>query len=342
MEDTFYRCPLTNLIFHDPVVADDGYIYEYLAIIHWLAKKNTSPITGEKIGDSLQPVKHFSNMVNKYLEYNPHLIDDKFFNKKPYYLFKDEFISSVLKNDFSKLIGYTNIIINDTLWTDEESSTICAYLFINCEDNDIIKNIIDNSIDYDMEDDNGTRPIHLACKYSNKTIIEHLIEKNVNIDCEDTNGNKPIHYITKHQQDSSSITKYFIAKDQIMDTFNEDGLLPIHLVTQNMTCWENIQPFLDSNCNLNIASKNGLKPLHYICRDCSNPLIIKKFISLDIDLESATEDGNNMACDELIYSNKSLDKLEKQKLVYYYLNMLFQKVNVVDSYMNNNSPILEI
>lgn len=39
------RCPITNAIFEDPVVGDDGHTYERRAITDWLAKNATSPIT---------------------------------------------------------------------------------------------------------------------------------------------------------------------------------------------------------------------------------------------------------------------------------------------------------
>lgn len=41
------RCPITDEIFEDPVVGDDGHTYERKAIINWLSKNATSPITRE-------------------------------------------------------------------------------------------------------------------------------------------------------------------------------------------------------------------------------------------------------------------------------------------------------
>ena len=41
------RCPITDEIFEDPVVGDDGHTYERKAIIDWLTKNATSPITRE-------------------------------------------------------------------------------------------------------------------------------------------------------------------------------------------------------------------------------------------------------------------------------------------------------
>ena len=41
-----FFCPITSEIMEDPVVTADGHTYERKAITAWLAKSNTSPMTG--------------------------------------------------------------------------------------------------------------------------------------------------------------------------------------------------------------------------------------------------------------------------------------------------------
>ncbi|CAF4150727.1 unnamed protein product [Adineta steineri] len=41
------KCPITDEIFDDPVIGDDGHTYERKAITEWLRKNRTSPITRE-------------------------------------------------------------------------------------------------------------------------------------------------------------------------------------------------------------------------------------------------------------------------------------------------------
>lgn len=48
-----YRCPITNEICQDPVVAIDGYVYEREAILNWFSHTKISPKTGEHITDVL-------------------------------------------------------------------------------------------------------------------------------------------------------------------------------------------------------------------------------------------------------------------------------------------------
>lgn len=44
-----FLCPITQDIMNKPVVAADGYTYEKAAIIKWIKKKGTSPITREEL-----------------------------------------------------------------------------------------------------------------------------------------------------------------------------------------------------------------------------------------------------------------------------------------------------
>ena len=44
-------CPITNEIFVEPVIADDGVTYEDKAIICWLTNKDISPVTGKKLNN---------------------------------------------------------------------------------------------------------------------------------------------------------------------------------------------------------------------------------------------------------------------------------------------------
>ena len=64
--------------------------------------------------------------------------------------------------------------------------------FTNCESN-ILKHIIDNTIDLEYEDEcNEWRPIHYICIYSIPEIIKYMIDKGVNLDCQMGEGWKPL------------------------------------------------------------------------------------------------------------------------------------------------------
>jgi len=60
-DDYPYCCPITGEIMKEPVVAADGYSYEKQAILEWLSKNNTSPMT-------LLPLPHKNLTANYALQ----------------------------------------------------------------------------------------------------------------------------------------------------------------------------------------------------------------------------------------------------------------------------------
>ena len=44
-----FLCPITQDIMTDPVVTTDGHTYERAAIQNWFKRKNTSPVTNERL-----------------------------------------------------------------------------------------------------------------------------------------------------------------------------------------------------------------------------------------------------------------------------------------------------
>ena len=50
-----FLCPITQELPVDPVIAEDGHIYERSAIGQWLARSDKSPHTNQPMGKSLLP-----------------------------------------------------------------------------------------------------------------------------------------------------------------------------------------------------------------------------------------------------------------------------------------------
>ncbi|CAF1140225.1 unnamed protein product [Rotaria sordida] len=60
------KCPITNEIFEDPVVGDDGHTYERKAVTEWLTRNGTSPITRQPMNiDSLKPNYTVKKMIEE-------------------------------------------------------------------------------------------------------------------------------------------------------------------------------------------------------------------------------------------------------------------------------------
>ena len=65
------RCPITQELPVDPVIAKDGKIYEREAILEWFRKKEgdaTSPSTGKVIDTELVPVVQARNTIESLIQ----------------------------------------------------------------------------------------------------------------------------------------------------------------------------------------------------------------------------------------------------------------------------------
>jgi len=89
-------CPITHLIFKEPVVAEDGNFYEREAIKDWLQINKKSPITRSIMAENLYPANKIKNMVDEYIQLNPNKKNEQY-DGSPY-----KFID-IIENDINKI-----------------------------------------------------------------------------------------------------------------------------------------------------------------------------------------------------------------------------------------------
>jgi hypothetical protein len=63
-----FLCPITQALPVDPVMAEDGRVYERSAIAKWLEEKQTSPLTNEEMGTKLIPALQVKNMIKNMID----------------------------------------------------------------------------------------------------------------------------------------------------------------------------------------------------------------------------------------------------------------------------------
>ena len=59
----YLKCPISHEIMVDPVVGEDGQTYERKELARWLHGKNTSPMTGERMGARMVPNHAVKSMI---------------------------------------------------------------------------------------------------------------------------------------------------------------------------------------------------------------------------------------------------------------------------------------
>jgi len=62
------KCPITQQLVVDPVIADDGHVYERKAIVKWLARKKSSPKTNKPMRAHLVPAVVARQTVGELVE----------------------------------------------------------------------------------------------------------------------------------------------------------------------------------------------------------------------------------------------------------------------------------
>lgn len=63
-----HKCPITQQLLVDPVIAEDGHIYERKALELWLMTKKTSPTTNKPMGTSVLPALTARQTVSELVE----------------------------------------------------------------------------------------------------------------------------------------------------------------------------------------------------------------------------------------------------------------------------------
>lgn len=65
-----FECPLTNSLFTDPVLADDGHTYDYPKIKEWLAIRQASPLTNQPMKPVFIRSVVFHRLLTEYCQAN--------------------------------------------------------------------------------------------------------------------------------------------------------------------------------------------------------------------------------------------------------------------------------
>merc|ERR1719482_2721435 len=67
-EDTELCCPVMLVLYEDPVIASDGFIYERSAVETLIKSNRPSPMTREALGKNVFPARQKAQEANHYRE----------------------------------------------------------------------------------------------------------------------------------------------------------------------------------------------------------------------------------------------------------------------------------
>lgn len=327
----YITCPITNLILCDPVMAEDGQIYEFMAIKNHLNRNNTSPVTNEKIGGMLIRAHKIKTMTDEFLATNPEYKTNQFLFKKPFFLFTKEFIDNLRDKKYEQLKEYTNIILNTEIGKESLFELVCRH----CPD-DITKHIIDNSIDYDVYDKRKLKPIHSVCKHGSKDLLMYIAKKGVDLNSDDINGETPLSYLIlyRNKEEYDVIIPEFLELGVDVNKINKGGFMVAHYVINNGDL-PMLELLVKYGLNIGTISQKlgGLNILQYAFRESKSPEVIKYIIDLNMNLDVDVDPKTS--CEQLIYLNQNMNKKQKQQLVLYYLTKILSKPVIEDNFIDS-------
>jgi ankyrin repeat protein len=273
--DSLY-CPITREIYNEPILIEDGFIYEREALLLWFKTHDTSPKTSKIVNKTYFNCFDKKQQVNEYLLQNPEKISEQY-----------RLIENTIEYIINNKNNYEDILNNMDLTslTLDLNKINNFNNFINIKSNVLLKKLIDITIDLEYSNNNGWRPIHFICRYSNPEMIKYIIDKGVNLECVINNGWKPIHFICRHS--GPEMIKYIIDKGVDLECVTTSGWRPIHLICRHSTP-EMIEYIIDKKVNLEcVITDNGWRPIHFICT-YSTPEMIEYIINKRVNLECVT------------------------------------------------------
>lgn len=200
MDEINITCPITKQIFSNPVIADDGNIYEKDAIIKWLEFKSISPITRSRMSDKLTSVNLLKTIIEDFIKNDAQLKEKQYIAIKEFSKHRSEIYKFIKEKQFDELLNYhyydcCNLIHNGITVNIHNSDKYMNYLhllFIYCQDENVITHIIDN----DTLD--NIKLLTLLCAYSSESLIMKYIDKFPrNFDFVSNRSWNPLHFFAK-------------------------------------------------------------------------------------------------------------------------------------------------
>lgn len=243
-----FYCPITQEIFMEPVIAEDGFMYEREAIIRWFEDgNNTSPLTREVLPTKIVFVNiKIKLMISRLIEKYPELKEKQY---RKIYTLKDLYENINLMT----LENIKTIDIHDIqIFTDKFRKTPIF------SDHEIVSEIVIRSINKNPKITQQNKFIHCLVKYSNLLVVQNYIN---------------ILY------ESLSVPEV----EKIINSLNKFGMNCLHIAFASnkphigfLLC--------DTHINTYVQDINGWTPLHYACKNIDDEILINIADELFIDL----------------------------------------------------------
>ena len=239
---TLFICPISKLIYYDPVIGSDGNCYEYELIKKWVATNNTSPLTRNLMTEKYFYYEQLKKRIKIYVEKNSYLVHKNNLYNYDYYIL--EFIQKKKNNILLKITSFNWQSLNklknwDMFLLDLDTEVISNLIRVGENKNELI------DVRY---------PIHFLCKNYNNNIIKIAIENNYNIELS-FNKWKSIHYVINYNPDIK-VLELLIKHNVDLEAELNNKMRPIHLACARHKL-DHMRLLLEHNININTSFYNN-------------------------------------------------------------------------------------
>jgi len=241
-----FVCPISHEIMLDPVITNDGKIYERKAIEKWLETHNTSPIT---------------NLVlqNKTLVAYPYVkskIED--FRKEKNIITFQKFLSIVRSGDIQKLKN--SYYFEDYLNMLEDETRVSAlHIATMNNDSNMIQYIANDGAELKFKNKEGNKSLHIACQLGFLDSLKVLYKFDKDLEEPGYINNTALHYAA--EKGHFEIAKFLLDSKANIEAKNSTGNTPLILAS---ACKNSnvIELLLDCKANIQAINNADVTPLH--------------------------------------------------------------------------------
>lgn len=297
-------CPISNLIFDDPVVSKYGKTFERTEIERWLEIRKVCPLTNEQmeIHDLFENID-MRSVVTLFLELYPDETKNQYKHDNNYNGNTTRILQYIKNKNFDKLLNYIQFNILHMITEKYNGYSIFGYFLKHCSNSNIIKHVFDNCVNMDLyREDDGIRAVHIVSSTSNPTILQYVINDD-NLYILDNFGLSPLHCAIEHMIIPN--IEYLLTLVDITNPIYNDimvhnniGKLPDNIVI-NM---------INKGANLKCINESQQNPLHTACFSRKTDIIMaileKQTISInDRDNKSSTvlHIACNLLSEEIVF-----------------------------------------
>jgi len=242
-----FLCPISLQIYLNPYTAEDGFDYEYDQIVRWQEINNTSPMTGDLMGYNLIKNYNLKNRVLNYLENNKEFVSEQY--KRDFDLFPGKIIQDMRNRKYYKIKKYKNI-------------NLSLLKFALCDltkEEEYAIHLIDHSNHKIADCGKNSKLIHYICKFSNLKVLKYAHDQGLDFESQDNNGWKPLHIVCKDK----NIEKINFLLDKVDINSQVNGWTPMHILSY-LRMYEQVITLLKLEPNLYLENNKGVKSIEII------------------------------------------------------------------------------